>query len=60
MEGGRDRDKIRRIAERHMLRLSRLERIEKELGKVVDEANAGDPGEARLAHRIRQILDGKP
>jgi len=60
MESGRDRDKIRRIAERHMLRLSRLERIEKELGKVVDEASPDDPGEVRVAHRIKQILDGKP
>lgn len=60
MESGRDRDKIRRIAERHMVRLSRLERIEKELGKVVDEARPDDPGEVRVAHRIKQILDGKP
>jgi 16S rRNA U516 pseudouridylate synthase RsuA-like enzyme len=57
---GRNRDKVRRIAERHMLRLSRLERIEKELSQLVDESSPKDPGEVRIAHRIKRILDGKP
>ena len=57
---GRSRDKIRRIAERHMLRLSRLERIEKELSRLVDEASPNDSGEARLVSRIKEILARKP
>lgn len=60
MKDDRTRDKVRRIAERHMLQLSRLDRIEKELSQLVDERNLDDPGEARLVRRIREILDGKP
>ena len=60
MNEGRSRDAVRRIAERHMVRLSRLDRIEKELARLVEELEAGGPEAGAFARRLREMLDESP